>query len=179
LFLQINQAEGSGKLSALYYLGFYPQTQVVFMICFVAVLLKDIFEQGKKYLWERPEVCPQCNHHKVHGHGFTTRYFQGYSSCLHLKCYLCPNCGCVITLRPDTHFSRIRSSKETIRSHLAHRLIEGMWPRSSLSRSCLRHWLANLLRQVAAHLTDAWKDGLLAAFDHLSAKGLAPVSRSI
>jgi hypothetical protein len=43
----------------------------------------------------------------------------------------------------------------------------------------LRHWLANLLRQVAAHLTNSWKDGLLAAFDYLLAKGVTPVSRFI
>jgi len=82
-------------------------------------------------------------------------------------------------ITPDTHFSRIRNDKNKIRSHLAHRLISGQWPRSSLSRSSLRHWFANLSKQMTAHLTDAWKAGLLAAFDYLLAKGLIPVARLI
>ena len=39
--------------------------------------------------------------------------------------------------------------------------------------------MANLLRQVAAHLTNSWKDRLLSAFDYLLTKGVTPVSRSI
>src|ERR1035441_1889026 len=116
------------------------------MIYFVDVQLKDIFEQGKYFQWQRPEVCPNCEICKVHGHGFASRVFQGFSSCLYLKCYRCPDCGCVITLRPDTHFSRIHSSKEIIRLHLAQRLEGGKWPFSSLSRSNLRYWMANLTR---------------------------------
>ena len=149
------------------------------MIYFVSVLLKDIFEQGKDYPWMKPEVCPECGHYKLWGHGFTARYFRGFLHCLYLKCYRCPNCRHVITLRPDTHFCRIRSSKETIRTHLQQRQNKGRWPPSALSRSCLRHWLANLSRQMAAHLGVDWKDGLLAAFDRLLALGKTPVSRVI
>jgi len=43
----------------------------------------------------------------------------------------------------------------------------------------MRHWLANLSRQTKARLTDAWQQGLLAAFDHLAALGIVPVSRTI
>lgn len=176
---KIKRAESSSQLSALLLPGVLPpNNNVIFMICFVAVLLKDIFEQGKYYPWPRPADCLRCNR-KFHGHGFTTRYFQGFPTCLYLKCYRCPECGCVITLRPDTHFSRIRSDKNIIRAHLAHRLTSGQWPRSSLSRSSLRHWLANLSRQMTAHLTAAWKAGLLAAFDCLLAQGLNPVTRLI
>lgn len=147
------------------------------MIYFVTVVLKDIFEQGKDYPWLRPENCPCCGHYKLWGHGFTSRFFHGYTDCLFLRCYRCPGCKRVITLRPDTHFSRIRSSKETVRSHLEQRLNDGRWPVSTLSRSCLRHWLANLRRQKLAHLTDGWKDGLLAAFDRLVTLGKTPVCR--
>lgn len=117
--------------------------------------------------------------HKLHGHGFAARYFQGFASSLYLKCYRCPGCHLVITLRPDSHFSRIQSSKEEIRSHLAHRLNEGLWPRSSLPRTSLRRWLANLTRQTLARLGKDWGAGLLAAFDHLLAAGMTPVSRVI
>lgn len=149
------------------------------MIYFVSVLLKDIFEQGKNYPWVKPEVCPECGHYRVWGHGFTTRYFDGFPSCLYLKCYRCPNCRCVVTLRPDTHFSGIRSCKATIRSHLEQRLNTGRWPRSTLSRSCSRHWLANLKRQVFVHLGRDWKGGLLSAFDWLLSMGMPPVGRLI
>lgn len=176
----VKRAESSGKLSALLLRGgVTPQLQASYMISFVTVCLKDIFEQGKNYPWPRPEVCPRCSHFKVHGHGCTARYFHGFSSCLYLKCYRCPNCGCVITLRPDTHFSRIRTGKEAIRLHLAQRLNEGRWPRSSLSPPTMRHWLTNLARQCVAHLSDSWKEGLLAGFDYLLAKGQIPVCRFI
>ena len=149
------------------------------MIYFVPVLLKDIFEQGKNYAWVKPKVCPRCGHYKVWGHGFTARYFHGFAHCLYLKCYRCPLCRIIITLRPDTHFSQIRSSRETIRFHLAQRLNKGRWPCSPLSRSCLRHWLTNLARQTLVHLGNDWKGGLLAAFDWLLAMGKIPVSKII
>jgi len=43
----------------------------------------------------------------------------------------------------------------------------------------MRHWLANLKRQAAAHLTDSWKEGLIAAFAALIAMRIVPVSRSM
>jgi len=147
------------------------------MIYPVSVQLKDIFELGKDYPWELPKSCPRCGHYRVWGHGFVSRYFQGFSSSLYLKCGRCPECGCVVTLRPDTHFPRIRTAIEVIRSHLAERLTTARWPCSDLPRSRLRHWLANLSRQCCALLTNSWRQGLPAAFDHLVARGLVPVSR--
>ncbi len=49
------------------------------------------------------------------GHGFACTIFQGFDSSLLLKRYRCPTCGCIIKLRPSTHFSRFQSSKHTIR----------------------------------------------------------------
>ena len=149
------------------------------MISSVSAVLKEIFERGKDYPWVKPDVCPCCNNYKLWGHGFTARFFHGFPQCLYLKCYRCPGCKSVITLRPDTHFSRIRSSRDTIRDHLERRLNTGRWPASTLSRSCLRHWLANLRCQMLAHLTYGWQDGLLAAFDLLVEMGKTPISRSI
>lgn len=177
--LKIKRAESSDKLPALFTTGGCPPKHEIYMICFVRVVLKDIFEQGKDYSWQRPGICPECNNYKLHGHGFAARYFQGFASCLYLKCYRCPGCHIVITLRPDSHFSRIRSSKEEIRSHLSHRLRECRWPGSLLSRSSLRHWLANLTKQILAHLGKDWGAGPMAAFDRLLAAGVTPVSRVI
>jgi len=52
------------------------------------------------------------------------------------------------------------------------------WPPGSAG-SRQRHWLCNLKRQIKAHLTEEWKDGLVAAFDRLVTLGRIPVSRSI
>ena len=146
------------------------------MIHFLSVVLKDIFEFGKEYPWVRPSACPRCGHYRLWGHGFTQRYFRGFSSCLLMKCYRCPSCSCVLTLRPDSHFSRIRTSKAMIRELLALRSERGHWPRFELPRSSLRYWWCNLVRRTCAFLDNRWK-GSLSAFDHLSALGMVPVSR--
>jgi hypothetical protein len=84
-----------------------------------------------------------------------------------------------MTSRPDTHFSRIRCCKETIRALLALRITTDRWQPSSLSPSRMRHWMANLARQAIAHLTETWKKGLIAAFSRLLDIGCVPVSRSM
>jgi hypothetical protein len=84
-----------------------------------------------------------------------------------------------MTSRPDIHFSRILCCKETIRTLLALRISKGRWPTSSVLPSRMRYWLANLKRQALARLTSSWKEGLIAAFDHLIAMRIVPVSRSM
>jgi len=148
------------------------------MITFVAVVLKDVFEQGRDYEWERPEKCPRCNHYKVWSHGFIQRFFDDFFTCLSLKAYRCPNCGCVITLRPDSHFSRFQASKEKIRDCLYGRLNTGKWAQD-LSLSRQRHWLNNLRRRIRALLTEKWDQGAIAAFDYLVSIGQTPISSSM
>ena len=153
--------------------------KTVTMVIFVSVLLKDIFEQGKDFSWEPPSCCPRCEHHKVWSHGFVQRYFDGFDSFLWIKCYRCPLCGCILTLRPDTHFSRFQASKDTIRSSLEERIQTGRWPPSELSHSRQRHWMQNLKRKIKAILSDTWEAGVLAAYDYLLFLGHIPVSISI
>jgi len=139
--------------------GRSPLSQRALMIWFVAVDLKRIHEQGRNFSWPRPPHCLRCRNWKVWGHGYVERYFDGFDKALPIKCYWCPACGCVITLRPKSHFARIHSSKETVRHHLTHRLKIGRWPSSPLPRSRLRHWLFNLRRRAQAFLTAAWDQG--------------------
>ena len=148
------------------------------MIIFVSVLLKDIVEQQRDFVWERPPCCPRCDHYKVWSHGFTERIFDGFNIPLLLKCYRCPHCGCVITMRPDTHFSRFQASKDKIFFFLSERLKTGRWPPAQ-SHSRHRHWLRNLKKQTKAHLTDRWNKGILAAFVYLVSIEHTPVSSSI
>ena len=148
------------------------------MIAFVSVVLNEIFEQGREYAWKRPACCPKCNHYKIWSHGFVRRLFDGFSTFLLLKCYRCPNCGCVITCRPDSHFSHFQSSKNKIRSILQHRLEKGRWPPGPfLSRQ--RYWMVNLLRRIKAWFTESLAGKELAAFDYFASIGQTPVSSSI
>jgi hypothetical protein len=77
--------------------------------------LKQIHDQGRHFPWPRPECCPRCRNWRVWGHGYVERYFDGFTEALRVKCYRCPACGCVITLRPECHFPRIRSPRQVIR----------------------------------------------------------------
>ena len=147
------------------------------MIWFVAVDLKKICEQGRCYSWPRPPGCLRCHNWRIWGHGYVERYFDEFVAALPLKCYRCPACGCVITLRPESHFTRIHASKKAIRFHLFHRLETSRWPPSLLPRSRLRHWLSNLKRRVHAFLTDSWRRGLQAGFEALLSQGQTPVAR--
>lgn len=147
------------------------------MIHFVTVVLNDIFEQKRDFQWQCPEHCFKCKYYKVWGHGFVPRIFDGFSAPLLLKCYRCPNCGTVITLRPKSHFSRIQSPIETIRSRLQNRIKNGCWGVSENSTSRFRHWYANLRRRIKAYLTEQWPYGEIAAFDLLVTQGQVPVSK--
>ena len=147
------------------------------MIWSVDFSLKKIHERGRLFSWPRPPCCPRCNNWKVWGHGYVERYFDGFVEALLIKCYRCPACGCVITLRPKSHFSRIHASRETIRFHLFHRLKTGRWPPSFLLHSRLRHWLSNLKHRVHVFLTSAWNQGLWAGFETLLSQGQTPVAR--
>jgi hypothetical protein len=147
------------------------------MIWFVSIDLKKIHEEGRCYSWPHPSCCPRCKNWKVWGHGYVDRYFDGFVEALPLKCYRCPDCGCVITLRPKSHFVRIHAGKETVRFHVFHKLETGRWPSSSLPRSRLRHWLFNLKRRIQAFLTAAWSQGVQAGFEELLSQGQTPIAR--
>jgi hypothetical protein len=144
------------------------------MILFRNLNLKQIFKQGKRYPWKRPERCPRCKHYRLWGHGYVQRLFDGFMQALLMKCYRCPECGCVIVLRPKTHFRGIQAPIEAIRSALSRRLRTGRWPPGG-SRSRQRHWLANLKRAIKVHLTNTWSRGDLAGFDRLWDLGIVPV----
>jgi DNA-directed RNA polymerase subunit RPC12/RpoP len=148
------------------------------MIQFAVVILKEIFDQGRNFSWERPIKCPRCNHYKVWGHGHVSALFDGFTDPLWLKRYRCPSCGCLITMRPASHFSGFQSSRATIRSALQHRLKHGRWP-SDLASARMRHWLTNLKRQIIAHIPHSWKPGLMVCYDNILKLGKIPVSRSI
>jgi len=148
------------------------------LILFVAAKIKEIFREGKDYPWPRPEVCPRCEVSGVWGHGFVLALFDGLNEGLWLRRYRCPECGCVVRLRPEGYFSRFQASVDSIRLSLSYRLDRERWP-PCVSRSRQGHWMRALRRKVEAYLGKSWGGGLIGGFDHLVSLGRNPVSRSI
>jgi len=148
------------------------------MILPVAVVLKEIYEKGRDYLWPRPEVCPNCKASRPWGHGFVLAFFDGFRKGLLLRRYRCPRCGCVIRLKPQGYFDRFQSSIETIRAIICD-LVEKKPSYSWVSRTRKAHWLKALKRMARAYFGDPFEHRLLAAFDLLMGMGKIPVTRSI
>ncbi len=148
------------------------------MILPVVVVLKEIYEKGRDYLWPRPEVCPCCKQRKPWGHGFVLAYFDGFTAGLLLRRYRCPQCGCVIRLKPHGYFERFQSPIKTIRSTIGGLLINNCRP-SGICRTRPAHWMKALKVKTRAYLGNLFCDHLLEAFDRLVAMGKIPVSRSI
>ena len=148
------------------------------MIIFVSVNLKQLFTDQQKYPWPRPDSCPQCAMSHVWGHGYVLAYFDDLPDGVYLRRYRCPQCGCVIRLRPKGYFRRFQTAVSTIRESLRQRLSVSCYlPGLSLSRQ--RHWLNGLRRNVKAYLGNRWNRHLIAGFDHLVACGHVPVSSAI
>ena len=148
------------------------------MILFSAINLKKLFKKGRDYPWQKPQGCPCCGSCTVWGHGFAEANFDGYQYPLLLKLYRCPDCGCVIRLRPKGYFKRFQASVETIRSSIALKSKTNRWlPGISRSRQC--HWFRFLCKRIKVYLTDTWCQGVVAGFDYLLQLGQIPVSRAI
>lgn len=148
------------------------------MVIFFSVRLKKLFELGRDYPWPKPDSCPRCSSCRLWGHGYVLAYFDGYDQSFTLKRYRCPDCGCVIRLRPKGYFRRFQASIVSIRSSIISKAGCGRWI-GGIERTRQRHWFTALLRKIRAHLTDSWSQGFEAGFDHLWRIGQIPVSRTI
>ena len=148
------------------------------MVIFFPVILKQLFHLGRLYPWPKPDHCPRCGSHRLWGHGFVEAFFDGFDQSLLLRRYRCPDCGCVIRLRPQGYFKRFQSSIATIRSSIEQKVKAGRWL-AGLSRTRQRHWFRSLVKRIKAYLTDTWDLGVVVGFDHLLRKGQTPVSRAI
>ena len=147
------------------------------MIIFFSAMLNEIYRLCREYPFPRPKVCPGCQGCRLWGHGFVLVCFDGYCHPLCLKRYRCPDCGCVLRLRPAGHFKRFQASIAAIRSSIHGKVNFGKWI-SGISRSRQRHWFKALVKRIKAYLTDVWQD-VLAGFDCFVQSGQIPVSRSI
>ena len=148
------------------------------MIIYSAVKLKELFKKERDYPWQKPSSCLRCNSCRLWGHGFAPAIFDGFTRPLLLKLYRCPDCGCVIRIRPKGYFKRFQASIETIRSSITSKSIMNRWlPGISRSRQC--HWFRALNKRLNAYLTGRWVGGVVAGFDRLLQLGQIPVSRCI
>jgi len=155
-----------------------PPTRNGAMVIFSAVKLNDLFKKERDYPWQKPEKCPCCKSNRLWGHGFADAIFDGYKQPLLLKLYRCPECSCVIRLRPEGYFKRFQAPVETIRSSITGKSATNRWlPGISRSRQC--HWFRSLHKRIKAYLTDTWQQGVVAGFDYLLQLGQIPVSRTI
>ena len=148
------------------------------MVISFSVELKKLFELGRDYPWPRPDSCSRCSSYRLWGHGFVSAYFDGYAQPLTLKRYRCPDCGCVIRLRPAGYFRRFQASITVIRSSIVSKVSKSKWI-GGINRERQRHWFRSLCRKITAHLTNAWSQGIVAGFDRLWQMGQIPVSRAI
>ena len=148
------------------------------MIIFFAVKLKELLKKGRDYPWQKPQACPCCHSCTVWGHGFAEANFDGYQRPLLLKLYRCPDCGCVIRLRPKGYFKRFQASVDTIRSSIACKAATNRWI-AGVERTRQCHWFRSLSRRIKVYLTDTWCQGVVAGFDYLLQLGQIPVSRAI
>ena len=148
------------------------------MVIFFSIGLKKFFKMGRNYPWPKPKICPNCDSYRLWGHGYVSAYFDGYDQPFTLKRYRCPDCGCVIRLRPKGYFGRFQASIASIRSSIESKADWNKWM-GGIRRTRQRHWFRSLCRKIKAHLTDAWSQGVVAGFDRLCRIGQIPVSRAI
>jgi len=148
------------------------------MIIVFPVILKELFILGRKYPWPRPDSCPRCGSYRLWGHGYVSANFDGYNQSFTLKRYRCPDCRCVIRLRPKGYFKHFQASIAVIRSSIVSKACKGRWI-AGINRTRQHHWFRSLCRKIKAHLTNAWDQGVLAGFDRLYRMGQIPVSRAI
>ena len=148
------------------------------MVMFSAVKLKELFEKERNYPWQKPQSCPCCNSNRLWGHGFADAIFDSYKQPLLLKLYRCPECGCVVRLRPEGYFKRFQAPVETIRSSIVCKSTKNRWL-GGISRSRQCHWFSALKKRIKAYLADTWSQGMVAGFDYFLQRNQLPVSRSI
>jgi hypothetical protein len=148
------------------------------MIIFSAVKLKELFKKERDYPWQKPKRCPRCKSARLWGHGFAPAIFDGFKRPLLLKLYRCPDCGCVIRLRPKGYFKRFQASIETIRSSISCKAATNRWI-AGIERTRQCHWFRSLCRRIKVYLSHTWCQGIIAGFDYLLQLGQIPVSRAI
>lgn len=152
-------------------------TNTAIMVLQVDVSIKELFRLERHYPWEKPGQCLRCRG-RVWGHGFVGANFDGYDQPLWLKRYQCPDCGCIIRLRPRGYFKRFQATITTIRDCLVYWVRYHRW-KAGPSPPRQRHWINALRTHLVLQEGLNRVQDLVAGFDRLWDLGIIPVSRSL
>ena len=148
------------------------------MILKIKADIKQIFKLGKKFKWQKPVKCSQCNEATLWGHGFVLSFFDGFSQGLYLKRYRCPYCHTVFKLKPQGYFNKFQADKKLIFLSIVNRVYKNRYlPGLSWSRQ--HFWFTALKRNINAYLSNSWNKGFAAGFRELIQRGKIPVTSSI
>ena len=146
------------------------------MIICIQVDINLLSNLQKDYPWPKPDHCPNCNNPKLWGHGFVDALLDCEKFPVPLKRYRCPNCGCVIKLKPKGYFNRFRATIETIRKSITSLATTGKYI-SGIAYQRQYHWFTALIRHATARYT--LSPNLIQVFEKLIAGGKIPVCRTI
>jgi hypothetical protein len=136
------------------------------------VNLNQIQLLGKRFWWKKLDICPNCQSRRVWGHGFTLRYFQGFSEGLWIKRWRCPDCSGVHTARPHEYPV---GSQYPIRTRLESVLarIEGRRFFRTVPRQTQQYWWKAFKFQSRQH--ENWPS-LNDFYDEQITSGIKPIS---
>lgn len=135
------------------------------MILIYKITLQKLTEDGKNHKWPACP-CEKC-HRNMWGHGYVARYLSNIPQQLFLKRYRCPDCGKVMTARPEGFWPFIRTSISTIYQMLHFKISNGRWP-IHFSRQRGGHWL----RRFVIHTKMSCETNLLTFLDRCFDKQL-------
>lgn len=131
------------------------------LLLYWSVDVKSLHVLGKSYPWPKPMQCPTCEGQRIWGHGYSSRYFEGFIEPLWVKRYRCPDCSAVHTCRPRTYFARYRYPVLAVLMSLLNKVIHGRWLRCISRQNQLpwyraaRAWCSvsqNIERLTSEHL---------------------------
>lgn len=109
------------------------------LVIHFSIDVKDLLKYGKGYPWPRLRSCPQCGGRRSWGHGYVTRYFDGFAELLWLKRFRCPDCNAVHTCRPVGFLKALRYSAEAVCSCLVKKITENRWA-EGIARQNQQYW---------------------------------------
>jgi len=116
------------------------------LVIHFSINVKDLLKYGKGYPWPKVRSCPQCKGKRLWGHGYVTRYFDGFRDLLWIKRFRCPDCNAVHTCRPLGFLKGIRSAVDIVCSCLLRKITGNQWFKDVVRQNqqywyrCLRVW---------------------------------------
>jgi hypothetical protein len=145
---------------------------------FCACGSQENFKKKSDFKWPKPEGCPGCHSHRLWGHGFVSRFFDGFSEALLMRRYRCPDCGTVITMRPRGYLPRFQAPLAITRKSILDKHYRKCWS-AGIGRTRQRLWWNAFCRRQAAIWGNLFLFPVQDLFDALVRAGLSPVGRSI